>query len=149
MFDKSFMLKTANEVIKDVIIPHLANDMAKEQAIALLSVLKNIDTHTVENQQPKEQLNQLITQTIHELLQKIRMAHFTFHWVEELETALEETASIVDVTVKWKQLNEIQCQLLRFLYKESTVNPEMEEQCIFPLRKMLREQLKFEMALVR
>lgn len=152
MFDKSFMFKTASEVIKDEIIPYLENDMAKEQAIALLSILKNIDTHSVENHRPKEQINQLIIQTINEILEKIRMNpkdRSAFNWVEKLETALEETASIEDVTVQWKQLNEIQCQLFRFLYKERAKNPEMEEHYITPLRKRVREQLTIEMALVR
>ncbi|WP_423802104.1 hypothetical protein [Neobacillus sp. SAB-20_R2A] len=152
MFDKSFTLKTANDVIKDVIIPNLTSGMAKEQAIALLSVLKNVDTNTIENTKPKEQLITLINQTVEEFLQAIRSDSretSAFNWVEELDSALEETVFIEDVTEKWKQLNEIQCRLLRFLYKENAANRAIESKYIFPLRKRIREQLTIEMALVR
>lgn len=150
MFDKSFTLKTANDVIKDVIIPNLTSGMAKEQAIALLSVLKNVDTNTIENTKPKEQLITLINQTVEEFLQAIRSdSSSAFNWVEELDSALEETVFIEDVTENWKQLNEIQCRLLRFLYKENAANRAIESKYIFPLRKRIREQLTIEMALVR
>ncbi|MCH6263964.1 hypothetical protein [Neobacillus citreus] len=150
MFDKSFTLKTANDVIKDVIIPNLTSGMAKEQAIALLSVLKNVDTNTIENTKPKEQSITLINQTVEEFLQAIRSdSSSAFNWVEELDSALEETVFIEDVTEKWKQLNEIQCRLLRFLYKENAANRAIESKYIFPLRKRIREQLTIEMALVR
>jgi hypothetical protein len=152
MFNKSFTIKTANEVIKDVIIPNLSNDMAKEQAIALLAVLKNLDTNTVENNRPKEQLNLLIKQSINEILWIIQEDYedrTTFTWVEELWTAVLEDDATDDVTEKWKRLNEVQCRLLRFLYKESAANPEIESKYIYLLRKRIREQLNIEMSLVR
>jgi hypothetical protein len=149
MFNKSFAIKTVNEVIIDVIIPNLSNDMAKEQAIAMLAVLKNLDTNTVENTKPKEQLNLLIKESLNEIFLKIQEDDAVFTWVEELLTAMEDTDFNEDVTEKWKELNEIQCRLLTFLYKECAVHPGVEAQYIHPFRKKLREQLTIEMALVR
>jgi hypothetical protein len=152
MFNKSFTIKTVNEVIKDVIIPNLSNDMAKEQAIAMLAVLKNLDTNTLENTKPKEQLTVLIKQSINEILWIIQEDYedrATFTWAEELWNAVLENDTTDDVSEKWKRLNEVQCRLLRFLYMESAANPEVESKYIYPLRKRIREQLTIEMVLVR
>jgi hypothetical protein len=152
MYDKAYTFKTANEVLKNEIIPKLTDGIAKEQAIALISVLKNLETNTVENLKPKEQINLLIKQTLKEYVQKLRKDSTSFSsagCVGQLEEGLKEAESIENVTEKWKRLNELQCQLLRFLYKERSNNSTIEQLYINPLRKLIREQLNLEMALVR
>jgi hypothetical protein len=152
MYDKSYTFKTANDVLKAVIIPNLTDGIAKEQAIALVSVLKNLETNTVENIKPKEQILILIKQTLKEYVQKIRSDFKNFSadgWGVQIEEAINEVEIIENVTEKWKQLNELQCQLLRFLYKERLNNSTIEQLYINPLRKKIREQLNLEMELVR
>ena len=139
-------------MLKKEIIPKLIDGIAKEQAIALISVLKNLETNTVENLKPKEQINKLVIQTIEENVLKLRNDYETPSCkglVVRLEAGLKEAEAIGNVTEKWKQLNELQCQLLRFLYKETLNNSAIEQVYINPLRKKIREQLNLEMALVR
>ncbi|MEB1806974.1 MAG: hypothetical protein LPK26_06700 [Bacillaceae bacterium] len=152
MLDKSYMFKTTTEILKEVIIPNINNSMAKEQAIALISVLKNLDMQTSQNLSPKEQLNSLIQETLHEYILKLKKDPINFQTdglAEQLLEELKETELIEDITTKWSQLNELQCKLIRALYKENTVNGHVESMYILPLRQKLREQLNIEMALVR
>ena len=152
MLDKTLTIQTANRVLKEIIIPQLQDGVAKEQAIALISVLKNLDKCTVENTGPKEQLIQKIKDSIEDQLRRLKQDSLnfsSFEWNSQLEQSLMETETIQDITEKWKRLNELQCFLIQFLYKESVKNPKIEECYIQPLRKEIREQLNIEMALVR
>ena len=152
MYDKGYTYKTVNEVLKNEIIPKLTDGIAKEQAIALISVLKNLETNTVENLKPKEQLILLIKQTLKEYGEKLgidKENFSTFRHVGLLEEGMREAEKVEGITEKWKLLNYLQCQLLRFLYKESSNNPMIESLYITPLRKKIREQLNIEIALVR
>lgn len=152
MYDKTYTFKTAIEALKNEIIPKLTDGIAKEQAIALISVLKNLETNTIENLKQKEQIIILIKQTLTEYVQKLQTDSKNFATggcVGLLEEGLIEAENIEHVTEKWKRLNGLQCQLLRFLYKEGSNNSTIEHLYINPLRKKIREQLNLEMALVR
>ena len=152
MYDRSYTFKTANEVLKNEIIPNITDGIAKEQAIALIAVLKNLETNTVENIKPKEQIIILMKQSLTVYIQKLQSAsnHFpTAELVRGIEEGMQMAEDSEDATEKWKVLNEVQCQLLRFLYKEKLNNPEIDHLYITPLRKKIREQLNLEIALVR
>ncbi|WP_216830713.1 hypothetical protein [Alkalihalobacterium elongatum] len=152
MLDKSYTFKTTTEVLKEVIIPHINNSMAKEQAIALISVLKNLDMQTIENLSPKAQLNLLISETIHDFIGRIQADEGLFRYdriVDQLMDDLNEVNLIEDTNTKWSRLNELQCTLIQALYKESLNNTNVERYYITPLRQKLREQLNIEIALVR
>ncbi|WP_174733056.1 hypothetical protein [Mesobacillus harenae] len=152
MYDKAFTVKTANQVLKDVIIPNLTDGVAKEQAIALISVLKNLEKNTSENTKPKEQIINLMERTLLDYAGQIKKNPNVFRdavWADQLEEAIKQTEIIEGVTEKWKNYNDLQCQLLYFLYKESLNNPTIEQKYIAPLRKQIREQLNIEIALVR
>lgn len=152
MLDKTLAFKTANQALKEIIIPQLQDGVAKEQAIALISVLKNIEMWTVENISPKEQLVNRIIDSLEDQLQKLEhdSENFsTLEWRTRLEKSYKEIESIENVTEKWKQLNELQCRLIQHLYQEKAKNPFIEELYILPLREKIREQLNIEMALVR
>ncbi|WP_077213318.1 hypothetical protein [Bacillus dakarensis] len=152
MLDKKLTFKTANQALKEIIIPELEDGVAKEQAIALISVLKNLDMWTVENISPKEQLIAKIQENLEEQFQKLEQDSGQFSsldWKGSLEKSYKNTEGLVDVTEKWKVLNDIQCQLIQQLYKENDRNPEIQESYITPLREKVREQLNIEMSLVR
>jgi hypothetical protein len=152
MLDKTLAFKTANQVLKEIIIPELPDGVAKEQAIALISVLKNVEMWTVENIDPKEKLVNRIIDSLEEQLQKVEYDSENFsspEWRTKLEESFKKTESLEDVTEKWKGLNELQCRLIHHLYQESVNNPSIEDLYIKPLRERIREQLNIEMALVR
>ncbi|WP_078428089.1 hypothetical protein [Alkalihalobacterium alkalinitrilicum] len=153
MLDKSFTIRTINEVLKENIIPHINNSMAKEQAIALISVLKNVDMQTEQNFSAQEQITVLTEQTLNEYIIKIQNDRSNFNtcvdWVNRILIELNEVVEIGDITEKWSRLNDLQCQLIRFLYKENAINNNIEQLYILPLRKKLRKQLNIEMDLVR
>lgn len=153
MFDKSYSLKTANEILKEVIIPELPEGMGKEQAIALISVLKNIDMWTKDNLEPRKVLIEKINSGMNSIVAKIQNDHPSPGLVKAAESLLQELKGINETNdemdEKWKKANGIQCELIRLLYKESMSNPNIEELYIKPLRRNIREQLDFEMKFVR
>jgi hypothetical protein len=152
MIDKTLAFKTANQVIKELIIPGLQDGVAKEQGIALISFLRNLEMWTVENNSPKEQLITLIKNSFEHHLQNLNQDSENFSSLErlsELKEAYQKTEGILDVAVKWKRLNELQCKLIQLLYEERAKNPRIQELYIFPLREQIREQLNIEMSLVR
>ncbi|WP_209124536.1 hypothetical protein [Alkalihalobacillus sp. BA299] len=152
MLDKSLTIRTVNDVLKEVIIPNINNSMAKEQAIAIISVLKNVDMHSVQNVGPKKQLVEHIQETLNEMILKIindKLSSRMESIVGQFKDELIKIERFDDVTEKCNRLNELQCNLIRSLYEESTYNTEVEKLYILPLRKKFREQLMIEMALVR
>ncbi|MEH7112497.1 hypothetical protein V7124_08940 [Neobacillus niacini] len=152
MLNKTLVIHTVNHVLKESIVPQLQDGVAKEQAIALISVLKNLDMLTVENTSPKEKLIVLITDSIDQQLRKlISDSKFSLHLesLSKIEGDLKKAENISDVEEKWKQLNEIQCKLIQFLYKERVKNPQVDETYIYPIREQIRKQLNIEMSMVR
>lgn len=152
MYDKAFTVKTANQVLKNIIIPNLTDGVAKEQAIALISVLKNLEKNTIENTKPKEQITILMEQTLLDYAGQLKKDPSVLtgaDWADQLEEAMKKIKKVENVNDKWKQYNDLQCQLFRLLYKERMNNPTIEEKFIVPLRKRIRDQLNIEIALVR
>lgn len=149
MFDKEYTINLINEVIKNDIIPSLNNDVAKEQAIAMISVLKNVNANTVQNVEPYEKVNELLDDELTLLCQKIlkdrQLKHTALHQnIIELQKSLAEIKAFQDTTNRWKALNELTSRFIKCLYEEH----EAAGEYISQVRKLLRQQLNIEMTLV-
>ena len=148
MIKKDVTFRTASKMIKEVMIPNLEGGVAKEQAIALLSVLKNLDQWTVEKISPREELASHILNGLEELAERAGNRD-DVNLGAGLRERINGVRSIADPVDRWKQANALQCRLISKLYEEMELNPRAEEQYLAPLRRRMREQLNMELALVR
>lgn len=152
MLDKTFVFKKIDEVLKEHIIPDLRDEVAKEQAIALISVLRNLDATTLENESTDQQVLNALEQSFNDQFEKLRedLQNFSnLDAIQEIEKAFKELENIKSTKEKIRQLNQLQCDLIQFFYAELKNNPEIEQLYINPLRVQLRKQLNIELAVVR
>lgn len=152
MLDKTFVFKKIDEVLKEHIIPDLRDEVAKEQAIALISVLRNLDATTLENESTDQQVLNALEQSFNDQFEKLREDAQNFSnldAIQEIEKAFKELENIKSTKEKIRQLNQLQCDLIQFFYAELKNNPEIEQLYINPLRVQLRKQLNIELAVVR
>ena len=146
MFDKSYTLQLINNVLKKDIIPSLDSSVAKEQAIAMVSVLKNVDLNSEQNLKPYIEVNELLDDELTKLLDSISSGLSTdiSSQIENYKIGLQQIKMIDDVKDKWEGLNSLLSKLLKLLYQE----PENTKFYIEKCRILLRKQLDIEMRLV-
>lgn len=144
MFSKSYTLQLVNRVIKEDIIPYLTTSVAKEQAIAMISVLKNVELNTEQNLKPYAEVNQLLEQGLSRILEKIEKSNPEEIQVRSYRTSLRQIESILDIKEKWEQLNSLFSKLIKQLYQSPSNTENLIEEC----RNLMRKQLNIEMKLV-
>lgn len=150
MYDKDYVIGTVIHVLKEKIIPHLSNHVAKEQAIAMISVLKNLNAHTEVNVQWLHDQTEVITQKLTELANDLETDPEIGKRVEIKQwiDRLRKQVSIVrtgdqDGAEPWYGLNQLACDLLHLLYCLPN-----EEVYLERLREVMRQLLNREMSRV-
>jgi len=146
MFDKSYTLQLVNKVLKEDIIPSLDSSVAKEQAIAMVSVLKNVDLNSEQNLKPFIEVNELLDDELTKLLDSIN-GGFSPGMISQIENhkiELQKIKLIDDVKDKWEGLNKLLSKLLKSLYQQPKNAQTYIEEC----RIIMRKQLDIEMQLV-
>lgn len=146
MFDKSYTLQLVNRVIKEDIIPSLNSSVAKEQAIAMISVLKNVELNTEQNVKPYIEVNNLLEKDLTRILESIQKnaVDNISNYIQSYQIQLQQTSSIKDVKEKWEELNSLLSRLIKQLYQ----HPKENKAFIEEVRILLRKQLEIEMRLV-
>jgi hypothetical protein len=149
MFDKEFTLNRLTEVIKRDIIPHLTNDYSKEQAIAMISVLKNVNLNTVQNYLPFQLVNELLFGELNNQLSKMAedvavIGCDLTEKVKKLQFQLQLIDSETEIKTKWEKLNELFSGLITMAYQNEA---ELSEY-IQHFRTVIRKQIDIEMELV-
>ncbi len=128
-----------NEVLKRDILPNLTDDMAKEQTVAILSLLKNLDANTVQNEEPFKQVNSLLLKELKELLNKLIQVSFN----PKIQAFCEEFSSINKLEQaersRWETLNRLFSTIIQFIYQNSEYHSYIPE-----VRKIIRQQLEIE-----
>ena len=126
MLDKSYTFQAISLVLKRDILPNLTNDMAKEQTIAILSLLKNLDANSVPNEEPYKSVNALLFEELTDSLEKMCHASTIKHkdklamFQENLVTIAKEQQS---ERQKWEVQNQLFAELIQFAYKNSEFQP--------------------------
>ncbi|MFC4024041.1 hypothetical protein ACFOUV_09565 [Oceanobacillus longus] len=145
MFDKSYTIKLVNKVLKEDIIPSLDSGVAKEQAIAMVSVLKNVDLNSEQNLKPYIEVNGLLDDELTKLLASISVKFSTdvISQIENHKIELQKIKKMNDEMNKWEGLNSLLSNLLKSLYQEPKSTQSIEE-----CRMIMRKQLDIEIQLV-
>ncbi|WP_156289671.1 hypothetical protein [Oceanobacillus salinisoli] len=145
MFDKDYTIKLISQVIKEEIIPSIDNSVVREQAIAMVSVLKNVNLNTLQNLNPYEEVNELLGKELSLLLEKVRKQEKSeSELMKEYEIQLAEIEKIQNVKQKWAELNSLFSKIIKSLYhSEENVEEDIQE-----CRRILRKQLNIEIKLV-
>ncbi|RLL46839.1 hypothetical protein D8M04_06470 [Oceanobacillus piezotolerans] len=145
MFDKSYTLQLVNKVIKEEIIPSLNSSVAKEQAIAMISVLKSVDVNSEQNLKPYIEVNELLQTELTRILDSIEKSINGISGnIQRYQIQLEQVKTIKNVKKKWEKLNNLLSEFITELYQM----PENTQTFIDECRTLLRKQLDIEMSLV-
>jgi len=147
MFDKSYVISMMIDMLKQEIIPDLKSSAAKEQVIAIISVLKNLNANTVVNQDRYETVNLLIVDGVTQIANDIGKDSNLFgtnlsKWAKNLPEEMVYLKSAVKTPFEqWEELNQVLCKLIELLYVEEFIKIEgyMDR-----ARNLLREQLQNE-----
>ncbi|WP_342431386.1 hypothetical protein [Neobacillus sp. FSL H8-0543] len=146
MLDKSNTLQAISLVLKRDILPNLTNDVAKEQTIAILSLLKNIDATTVPNDEPFKAVNSLLLAELEVSLEEMKqLTSLTLNdQLTKFEKGLKKLAKQKEKErEKWESLNSLFSEMIKFAYQNSELHPFIDE-----FRKTMRKQLEIEMKTV-
>jgi len=146
MLDKSNTLHVISLVLKRDILPNLNDDVAKEQTIAILSLLKNIDATTVPNDEPFKSVNFLLLTELEVSLEKMKQQiSLTLNrQLENFEKGLKTLAKQeMSEREKWESLNILFSEMIQFVYQNSELHPFIDE-----FRNTMRKQLNIEMKTV-
>ena len=149
MFDKEYTLTLVNRVIKEEIIPSLTDDVAKEQAIAMVSVLKNVNLNTTQNQKIYKEVNQLLFRQLTNILNKMEKDEIIHQCgylkrVKKLQNQLQKLQSEVDPKFKWEEHNKLFSELIKCMYQQA----DRLDHYIRALRQIMRNQLTIEIQYV-
>jgi hypothetical protein len=143
MLDKSIAFQTISLVLKQDILPHLSNEMAREQVIAMLSLLKNLDANTVPNDEVYRRVNLLLFEELEVILEKINNEPTT-DIPRALNTLLENLISLSQQKQierkTWELLNELFSEVIQIVYQNDSL-----QQFIPDIRKTMRKQLNIEL----
>jgi hypothetical protein len=146
MLDKSKALKAISFVLKRDILPNLNNDVAKEQTIAILSLLKNIDATTLPNDEPFKSVNSLLLAELEVSLEKMKQqtSYTVNDYLTMFERRLKDLAKQeLEEREKWESLNSLFAEMIQFVYQKSELHPFIDE-----FRITMRKQLNIEMKTV-
>jgi hypothetical protein len=146
MLDKSNALQAISFVLKRDILPNLNNDVAKEQTIAILSLLKNIDATTLPNDEPFKSVNSLLLAELEVSLEKMKQqtSYTVNDYLIVFERRLKNLAKQeLEEREKWESLNSLFAEMIQFVYQKSELHPFIDE-----FRKIMRKQLNIEMKTV-
>ena len=155
LYPKSFVLNRVVRVLKDVVIPELQSEKAREQAIAMISVLKNLDSRTSENDEMRARENAEVGRFLAEIARDIqvdpRFARTSLgRWAEQLppDVDREQEEAATDVLARRNHLNQLLCDLIRLLHADQGTGDGLEaarEELLRRVRKVLRGQLDRQM----
>ena len=155
IYDKSVVFSRIIETIKQEILPDLTSSVAKEQGIAMISVLKNLDANMIVNTEHYQQENIEVKKNLIELASDIlqepqfktsSLVNWAKNALKKLETTKTESTDPIQL---WKELNHEECKLIQLLYQDDSdgLNSAREEY-LGRARKLIRRQLEIEMAIV-
>jgi hypothetical protein len=146
MLDKTYTFQVIRQVLRRDILPYLTNDMAKEQAVAILSLLKNLDANTIQNDEPFKSVNSLLFRDLEVSLVKMN-EHASLILKDRLLKFKEDLAALAKQQQSdrntWEALNELFCELIHFVYQNHEFYP-----FIVDLRKTMRKQIDIEIKTV-
>jgi hypothetical protein len=147
MLDKSNTIQSISLVIKRDILPNLSNEMAREQTIAILSLLKNLDANTVPNEEPYKSVNTLLLTELEESIAKMKplTTLTTFDTLTKYENKRKNLAASKQQSEreKWEELNSLFSKMIKFVYQNTELHPFIDE-----FRQTMRKQLDIEMKMV-
>jgi hypothetical protein len=147
MLDKSNTIQSISLVIKRDILPNLSNEMAREQTIAILSLLKNLDANTVPNEEPYKSVNTLLLTELEESIAKMKplTTLTTFDTLTKYENIRKNLAASKQQSEreKWEELNSLFSKMIKFVYQNTELHPFIDE-----FRQTMRKQLDIEMKMV-
>ncbi len=150
LYSKSFVLDQVVKVLKEVVIPECQTEKAREQAIAMVSVLKNLDSHTLDNHEVRKQENEELAGVLLEIAQEIqrdpRLARTSLHqWAEQLQDGYrEQESNTSDDLARWNRLNQQLCELIQRLHADEGAadgRDATREKYLRRIRRLLRKQL--------
>ncbi|PWA09435.1 hypothetical protein DCC39_13125 [Pueribacillus theae] len=149
MFDKEYTIHLVNQVIKNEIIPSLNNGMAREQAIAMISVLKNVNANTRQNLDPYKEVIDLFVKELDVLFERVSQDNSLQDTnlnrkVKEFQNQLNSIKANQEIKETWEELNGLTSKFITCLYEDHSRTSGY----ISAVRKLMRKQLNIEMALV-
>ncbi|OLS36170.1 hypothetical protein [Bacillus sp. MRMR6] len=148
MLDKSIAFQTISLVLKQDILPNLSSEMAREQVIAMLSLLKNLDANTVPNDEVYRRVNLLLFEELEVILGKVNNRTVT-DIRSPFDTLLEKLISLARKSkneserMTWESLNELFSEVIQIVYQNDSLQPFIPD-----IRKTMRKQLNIEIKLV-
>ena len=146
MLDKSYTFQAIIQVLKNDILPFITNDVAKEQAVALLSLLKNLDANTIQNEGIFKKVNSHLLEQLEisfYRLNELTAGSFKADLVkfqENLTSILQKSQS---ERYKWESLNQLFSEFIQFVYQNPELNYYIDD-----LRKIVRNQIDMELIIV-
>ena len=146
MLDKSYTFQAIIQVLKNDILPFITNDVAKEQAVALLSLLKNLDANTIQNEGIFKKVNSHLLEQLEisfYRLNELTAGSFKADLVkfqENLTSILQKSQS---ERYKWESLNQLFSEFIQFVYQYPELNYYIDD-----LRKIVRNQIDMELTIV-
>jgi hypothetical protein len=144
MLDKSNTIQSISLVLKRDILPNLTNDVAREQTIAILSLLKNLDANTVPNEEPYKSVNTLLLTELEESIAKMKplTTLTTNDSLTKYENIRKNLAASKQQSEreKWEALNSLFSKMIKFVYQNTELHPFIDE-----FRLTMRKQLDIEM----
>jgi hypothetical protein len=147
MLDKSNTIQSISIVLKRDILPNLTNDMAREQTIAILSLLKNLDANTVPNEEPYKSVNTLLLTELEESIERMKALTTitTFDSLTKYENQRKNLAANKQQSEreKWEELNSLFSRMIKIVYQNTELHPFIDE-----FRRTMRKQLDIEMKMV-
>jgi hypothetical protein len=154
MLPKQVVLAEIEKVIKDRILPDLVSSAAKEQAAALLAVLKNLDLNTRDAREPFRMVNNHTLQFLQQLPEQLLLSQelestALRRWLEDLPGQLSRVP-YEDSVASYHCLNELLCQFIELLYlEEGGSDRKIKDDWIRSVRSLLRTQLDVELKYIR
>ncbi|MEW9050607.1 MAG: hypothetical protein AB2392_05580 [Neobacillus sp.] len=139
MLDKSTAFQTIHLVLKQDILPHLSNEMAKEQVIAMLSVLKNLDANTIQTDEVYRRVNLLLFKELKEILERITATDIRSPLHTMLEYLISLSQKKQSERKTWESLNKLFSEVTQVIYQNDSLHTFIPD-----IRKTMRKQLDIE-----
>jgi hypothetical protein len=139
MLDKSTAFQTIHLVLKQDILPHLSNEMAKEQVIAMLSVLKNLDANTIQTDEVYRRVNLLLFKELEEILERITATDIRSPLHTMLENLISLSQKKQSERKTWELLNKLFSEVTQVIYQNDSLHTFIPD-----IRKTMRKQLDIE-----
>jgi hypothetical protein len=151
LYQKSYVLNQVMRILKEVVIPELRTEKAREQAIAMVAVLKNLDSHTSDNhdwlEKENEEMARALLEIAYDIQKEPRLSLTSLHkWAEQLprDVYRSQTAAAEDELSRWHLFNQLLCDLVCLLYAEQGKGDgldEMRKKYLDWVRSLLRKQV--------